>query len=722
MTVSGCYPFILRFSKSMHRQNPRKIRGGTPRTSCRGLPDRNRIVTSLDSGFKFYKGFEYNSQLPVFSSLNIRADSLSKSLRYHFLASTGIRPVAGISLSDFIFSIENSDTLSKLKRQLLYGYGHNFLASFSHVENMKAFMPENKIELSNPFGSGLSDIGMNEEIHIHTLPGGETEQLVRFLKNETAATSVKVEETNGYRVVLAQIPDVKAKLDRIFTHSLVRSVSPASCLLLKEQYVRHDNLPLECVRIRDSERSYPRAAIVDSGVASDSFLKEWEMDTASFCPESERNPKHGTFVTGRLLTDGEEFGGIIYLNAEILPAGGSIELFEFQRRMERLLKDYHKIVRIYNISLGSDEEINPDAFSAAAHVLDTLQERYDVLFIISGGNYQPLREVYNLPSAGDRVTAPAESLHSLTVGSVTHKETNVQPIHTPSLFSRRGPSVSGYVKPDVCAYGGAHEKRMGRLYPSGVFSIGTRNELAEDSGTSHAAPRVASLAAKIYHRYSHVFQSPDMTKAIILHYTRLRTGGAPDIFTGYGIVPDSYDGFEDLPNSAVYLHEGSVRHGGITEVGAIPVPAGMKGRSKQVGSIEITLVYKTKTDMNFPNYYCCTNLELSLGFYRNGMWKALITSKNLLSLSGEKSRQSEAAKWNPVKLYETRLKGAFLPPELVLRITPSKRDFFTENIETKYAIVLSFTHESRNLFQDIKSHYAEYDGLLEPVLKMWKNC
>ena len=155
----------------------------------------------------------------------------------------------------------------------------------------------------------------------------------------------------------------------------------------------------------------------------------------------------------------------------------------------------------------------------------------------------------------------------------------------------------------------------------------------------------------------------------------------------------------------------------------IPVPESMCG--KNAGSIEMTLVYKTKTDLNFPHYYCCTNLELSLGYYKRGAWKAILTSKDLLALqknAEDKETNREMFKWNPVKLYETRLKGGALPEELVLRITPSKRDFCADNTEIRYSVVLSFTHERENLFEEIIMHYDDYERVLEPASRMWKTC
>jgi len=723
---SDCCPFILRFSRSMQRQNPRIVRGGMPKPSPFGLPDRKVMAAELTKGFGFYRKFDYNFGLPVFNTLTLRDFSLSKSLRYHFLSTTGIRPTASLEINRLVFALSDSEALNRLNNQLVYGQGRNFLSSMSHIEGIAPLLPSVKIELSSPFECGLSDLKPDESVYIHTLPCADGhDMLIGFLKENMAAKNLKIHDLCGYTIIQTQIDDLKSRLDTLTTHSLVRSVSPVSTFIFRENYVRHGDLPLECISVRDTEKSYPRAAVVDSGIADFSYLKEWELDSFSFFNRSDRNPKHGTFVAGRLLNEGETFGGILYLNAGILPSEGSITLDEFHDRMDILLKKFHKTVKIYNISLGSDIPADTESFSAAAHVLDILQEKYDVLFVVSAGNYEPLRSDPFSVSEGSRVASPAESIHALTVGSVTHKETNVQSIHTPSLFTRHGPAGGYSVKPDVCAYGGTHEKRMGRLYPVGVYSIGTRNELAEDSGTSHAAPRVSALAAKLYHKYSHFFQSPDMAKAILLHYTHLRNRTSPDIFTGYGIVPDGHEGFEDMPNSLVYLHEGTVRHGNIIEIEGIPVPAGFFEKHKATGSIELTLVYKTKTNMNFPHFYSCTNLEPSLGFHRNGEWKSIITSKNLLALdlpgiSRQKLR--ETFKWQPVKLYQTKLTSARIPSKLTLRITPYKRDFYTENTDIQYCIVLSFSHESKNMFSEMLEKYGEYDGILEPASKMWKTC
>lgn len=722
MNGNECCPFILRFSKSMLRPNPRKVMAGKTRINPKGTPDTEKITENLKSGFSFYRGFGFNSGLPVFSRMSLRLGSASKSLRYHFLNVTGIKPAASLSLYDFVFSIGTAEELAKVNRVITRSKNREFLASMSHISEIDAFLPCDKAGLSGMFIEQLKDSPQGTPFYLNTFHG-DKEQVVSFLKNEAGASETKEINLGGFSMFRTVIPDIKSKLDTLFAHSLIKSISPESILTLTPNYVRHEDLPLDCVLPRDLTEQYPKAAIIDSGVAENSYLKEWELEHVNMTESIDGNHRHGTFVAGRLLTDGETFGGITYLNVEMLPPEGFLRLDIFHEKMRSLLKKYSKTIRIYNLSLGSGLLVSGEEYSAAAHMLDSMQKEFDVLFIISGGNFDKLRTEHTLPDE-NMITSPAESIHSLTVGSAAHTDTNLQLKDSPSLFTRKGPSVAGTIKPDICAYGGAHEIRMGRIRPVGVFSIGIRNELAEDSGTSHAVPRASALAAKIYHRYSHAFRSPDMTKAIILHYTHLRHRKKPDVYSGYGVLAENTPDFENLPESAVYLHSGKVYSGGIAEVTDIPVPEILFENGAAFGSLCLTLVYKTETDMNFPHFYTCTNLDVSVGYYKKDVWTAILTSKNLLTCTDSEDRQDirEKLKWHPVKMYEKELKNSRLPSALCMRLTPSKRDFYEKKFHIEYSIVLSFTHETKNLFEFLQGNLISYDGVLEPASDMWKRC
>ncbi len=86
-------PFILRFSKSMYKPNPKVGRGGgKTRIAIGEKPNPPyHFVNNISKGFSFYKSFEYNKDLPVFNKIILKQGSLSKSLRYQFLKSTQLK-------------------------------------------------------------------------------------------------------------------------------------------------------------------------------------------------------------------------------------------------------------------------------------------------------------------------------------------------------------------------------------------------------------------------------------------------------------------------------------------------------------------------------------------------------------------------------------------------------------------------------------------------------
>ncbi|MCS6974773.1 MAG: S8 family peptidase [Cyclobacteriaceae bacterium] len=115
------------------------------------------------------------------------------------------------------------------------------------------------------------------------------------------------------------------------------------------------------------------------------------------------------------------------------------------------------------------------------------------------------------------ITAPADAHDVLAVGNV-----NNSGLRNPT--SSVGPSADGRIKPDVAALGTA----VAVLRGNGV--IGSL------SGTSLAAPMVASLAAGLIQKF------PDATMADIIRAIKMGASqaGAPDNQIGYGIV--SYSG------------------------------------------------------------------------------------------------------------------------------------------------------------------------------------
>jgi len=693
-------PFILRFSKYMYRKNPRTVRGGSPRPAEGKSINIVRTIENIQRGCALYKSFDYNKGYPTFNIFTLKEGSLSKSLRYHFINGADINLIGSISPSTLIFSLDDEYELGKFENILTYSRNKNFRKSLQHIDNIECLLPSGKKAFSD-----------SKDVILKLFPHKNSDNFLNFLKYDLNISCSNIKTIDKLNYVTARINDTYLH-DRILTHSLVSAIEPSTEAYLYQQYIRHEDLPLNCIQKRDINKTYPKAGLVDSGISENSFLREWKITTESYLTSDEKNPTHGTFVCGRMLKNDEQFGGILFLNIEIIPDNGRLSIDTFYENMRTVLLKYSKTIKIYNISLGTNREVSTE-FSTAAYMFDTLQAEFDVLFILSAGNATPSKSNQPRP-----LTQPAESVHAITVGSVSHTDTNIQKLNSPSLFTRHGPAPLRFVKPDLASFGGAHEERFGRLKPVGVYSIGIRNELAEDCGTSHAAPIVTAKAAKLYHQYSHAFKSTNITKTLLIHNTFLNNPSKTlDPFTGFGIIDDA----PTSENHVTYIHEGIVKPESIVELPNIPIPPEMIEDSKIYGEIILTLVYKTATDISFPHYYCMTMLDISLGYYKNDKWVSLLTAKDAVGCPKEKDAR-ELFKWQPTKVFRRELKGKYISETLSLRIIPSKRDFYSQKDEISYSFAISFTHQKKNLFQCIIKNEAEFSHILESASDMWKTC
>ena len=124
-------------------------------------------------------------------------------------------------------------------------------------------------------------------------------------------------------------------------------------------------------------------------------------------------------------------------------------------------------IKVWNISLGSNQEINDNFISAEAAVLDQIQFQYDVIFVIAGTNK-------TVPDI-EKIGSPADSINGIIVNSVTKQGLSTN-------YSRRGIALSFFAKPDVSYYGGSEEQYITVCEPLGEAKV---------SGTSYAAPWIA---------------------------------------------------------------------------------------------------------------------------------------------------------------------------------------------------------------------------------------
>lgn len=169
--------------------------------------------------------------------------------------------------------------------------------------------------------------------------------------------------------------------------------------------------------------------------------------------------------------------------------------------------------KVWNISLGSNQEINDNFISAEAAVLDQIQYENDVIFVVAGTNKS--REDVN------KIGSPADSINSMVVNAVTKSGLSTK-------YSRKGLALSFFAKPDVSYYGGSEEQYIQVCEPLGATFV---------AGTSFAAPWIAR---KLAYLIDVLGLNREIAKALIIDAARgWNDAPTPEevALYGHGIVP-----------------------------------------------------------------------------------------------------------------------------------------------------------------------------------------
>ena len=291
--------------------------------------------------------------------------------------------------------------------------------------------------------------------------------------------------------------------------------------------------------------------IIDSGISlSNTIFNSFVVDQISRRPTGsvEASYNHGTFVASRCafgdnvdnclgthflqpycnLIDIQVFGKDAW--------GNDLNPNEFHLRavIEDVVDRYHGHVKVYNLSLGGTLPINNFEFSDLAKLLDFLSKNFKVLFVGSSGNINTLLGTYpsdHFLNPNSRIGCPAESILSLTVGSVA-KYANADSLlnsNEISPFSRIGVEADLGIKPELVAHGGnliTPYNFSPRISSYGISTDGS--SLCVDNGTSYSAPIISQYAQRLFDLYPD--SDPNLVRALLCHFTEKKS--LPDEITG----------------------------------------------------------------------------------------------------------------------------------------------------------------------------------------------
>lgn len=306
---------------------------------------------------------------------------------------------------------------------------------------------------------------------------------------------------------------------------------------------------------------------------------------------SSEDMDHGTAVSS-IIVDGPN------INPELDDGCGRFKVRHFGVALSKQMSSFailryikeivktNKDIKVWNLSLGSALEINPNFISPEAAILDKIQYENNVIFVIAGTNKQK----ENVEMIG----APADSINALVVNSVDSKGKSAS-------YSRKGLVLSFFNKPDICYYGGDKNDYIKACNSCGECVL---------AGTSFAAPWISR---KMSYLIDILGLSREIAKALIIDSATnwkeiINQEKAP--LLGYGIVPKR---IEDIINSKddeiKFVIEG-ISEKYDTYTYDIPVPL---HNNKYPFISKATLCYFPNCSRNQGVDYTNTELDLSFG-------------------------------------------------------------------------------------------------------------
>ena len=425
---------------------------------------------------------------------------------------------------------------------------------------------------------------------------------------------------------------------------------------LPKEYEEEDIIELEQVAKNVSELPKPSdepiIGVLDTAFDDRVYFKEWVdyeerymQDGADITAEDR---KHGTAVDS-IIVDGpyinpklDDGCGRFRVKHFCIAHHGRNNTFSIMSRIKEIVEN-NLDIKVWNLSLGSNMEIDNNFISQEGALLDMLENKYDIIFVVAGTNQTEKLQ--------DKIGSPADSINSLVVNAVKRNGEKVS-------YARRGKVLSFFNKPDICYYGGDEGEKIRTC-------IGTGQKMNQE--TSFAAPWISRKMAYLIYKLG---LSREIAKALII-----------DSATGWDVVDDKkaeYYGFgkvpiriEDIINSErneikFYIESESTDYDTYTY--GIPVPLD-KGKCPYIA--KATLCYFPKCTRNQGVDYTNTELDLYFGrVMQNKNGNITIKTINNNKQSDEDGRVFEGdarkynRKWDNVKHIVEEYKATARPKKV----------------------------------------------------------
>lgn len=358
----------------------------------------------------------------------------------------------------------------------------------------------------------------------------------------------------------------------------------------------------------------PTIGVIDTLFDENVYFHEWveyhDM-VAKDIPRNSDDYRHGTAVSS-IIVDGtrlnpwlEDGCGRFKARHFGVALGTEFSSFSIIKQIKSIVLN-NADIRVWNISLGSNQEINDNFISAEASALDRIQFENNIIFVIAGTN-RPSEDIVKIGS-------PADSVNSMVVNAVTRNGLSTR-------YARKGLVLSFFAKPDVSYYGGSGEEYIRVYEPLGEAYV---------AGTSYAAPWIAR---KLSYLIDVLGLNREVAKALIIDAARgWEEKPSPEevALYGHGIVPIHIDDIVRTKEDEIKFVVSDISEKWNTYNYHFPVPL---KNDKYPYIAKATMCYFPLCDRSQGVDY--TNTELNLHFGRIG------ENNKVVDIKGDTQNQDE---------------------------------------------------------------------------------
>jgi serine protease AprX len=446
----------------------------------------------------------------------------------------------------------------------------------------------------------------------------------------------------------------------------------------------------------EPDKKYPKIALVDGGIIPTAHIHPWIKGKYIEPSISNTQNRHANFIAA-LINYGHILNptlknvvdsGVQILDVVLLPDGKyhKIREYEFLPLLENALIAHSKEYKVWNLSLNSHRKCIGiiSEFTAA---IDVLQDKYQVIFVVSAGNYSPGRKGWpysiDFYDQADRITLPADSQRAITVGSIalTEGPNSSALVGEPTDYSRKGPGIGYSLKPNTTHFSGNDKDNL-------IISMNDKGDTDGDRGTSFSAPLTAALIAETLDQVPEV--SLITAKAILMHSARHPdrpneiVNGRNRYYYGFGLPKRVFQTLYGNEHEITLIFEGNLlfdknKQQSWLRIGKFPFPKSLAQNDKLSGEIILTLCYEPPLSPRFGCEYSRCNLHTRLRTINGIEFKTITKGAHFKDLKPrskhEKRLMIEELKWSPNKQYPFQhplgVKGI---PDIILEVYPTWRD------------------------------------------------